>query len=102
MIKKLILDPKNFIFIYGVKILSFENTIHFKTNRNEVKDREDLILLKKLNLPMKDQSYKVTFNRILTFKLLRITYKTKIFVFRILKTLRLTWIINILKEKRGL
>jgi hypothetical protein len=44
-VDELIVNPRNFMCIYGIKIVSIENLFRFKLLRHELKDLRDLLLI---------------------------------------------------------
>lgn len=44
-IKELIKSPKNYFYYDDIKLLTLDNIIEFKRNRNESKDKDDLVLI---------------------------------------------------------
>lgn len=46
-VDELIANPRNFICVYGIKLISIPNIFHFKLRRHERKDLRDIVLISK-------------------------------------------------------
>ena len=95
----LIYNPRNFFYFNGFKIISLQNAILFKANRQEVKDVYDIKLFNAVSNKKNFQKIFVKILQNLEYLKLKLKKKSKEFLIKILKTLGLLSFVKIIWKK---